>query len=354
MKKTILHDSHVALGASMQSYGGFDMPTQYTSINEEHDAVRNHVGVFDASHMGEIAISGHQAVEFTNHIVTNDVSKMETGDVIFSMICRPDGGIVDDVRIAKLEPNRYFLTINSENIDKDNDWIHKQAKKYQVVVCYKSGWWNMLAVQGPEAVEKVSKVLHLPCSDIAPSRCKEILRFDSSVIISRSGLTGLDGFEIYGDDDYTRDAWGRLLAAGVKPCGLGCLDILRFEAGLPRYGNELSEDVTPVMAGLTEFVDFGKAEFIGRDALLKQKEEGVAKCLQGIQVEGDTVPVKGDKVLKDGKETGEVTTAYHLIAADKTCAMALVGSSLKLGDSVEVLTDGKRLAGTIVKMKFTE
>lgn len=354
MKHTILYDRHVALGALMQPFGGFDMPIQYTSIIEEHNAVRNHVGVFDVSHMGEIIISGHQSEEFVNHIFTNDVRKMAVGDVMYGMMCYPDGGTVDDTCICKVEPNRYFMTVNAANIDKDNDWVHKQAENYDVVVCYKSDYWNQLAIQGPEAEKTVTEVLHLPCSDLKFYQCKEILRFDSGVLISRTGYTGEDGFEIYGDKDYITDAWDRLMNAGVSPCGLGCRDTLRFEVGLPLYGDELSKDISPVMAGLSHFVAFDKPEFIGREALLRQKTEGVAKRLRGIQLDAHAVPRHGYKVLCDGKEVGEVTTGYRLISEDKSCAVALVDSSLKLGDRVEIQIRKKTFPGTVVKKRFVD
>lgn len=354
MKHTILHDRHVALGALMQPFGGFDMPIQYTSIIEEHNAVRKHVGVFDVSHMGEIIISGRQSEEFVNHIFTNDVRKMKTGDVMYGMMCYPDGGTVDDTCICKIEPNRYFMTINAANIDKDNEWVHKQAENYDVVVCYKSDYWNQLAIQGPEAEKTVTEVLHLPCSDLGFYQCKELQRFDNGVLISRTGYTGEDGFEVYGDKDYIIDAWDRLMNAGVAPCGLGCRDTLRFEVGLPLYGDELSKDISPVMAGLSHFVAFDKPEFIGREALLRQKTEGVEKRLRGIQLDAHAVPRHGYKVLCNGNEVGEVTTGYRLISVDKSCAVALVDSSLKLGDRVEVQIRKKTFPGTIVKKRFVD
>ncbi len=353
-KRTCLYDKHVALGALIQPFGGFDMPIQYTGIIDEHNAVRQHVGVFDVSHMGEIIISGHQAEEFVNHIFTGDVRQMRPGDVMYGMMCYPDGGTVDDTCVCKLEPNRYFMTINAANIDKDNDWVHQHAEGYDVVVCYKSDWWNQLAIQGPEAEKTVADVLHLPCADLGFYKCKEILRFDNSVIISRTGYTGEDGFEIYGDREYITDAWDRLIAAGVTPCGLGCRDTLRFEVGLPLYGDELSETISPVMAGLTHFVAFDKPEFIGREALLRQKEDGVEKRLRGIRLDALAVPRHGYKVLRDGAEVGVVTTGYRLISAEESCAVALVDSSLKLGDRVEVQIRRRTFPGTIVKKRFLD
>lgn len=352
-KRTCLYDRHVALGALIQPFGGFDMPIQYTSIIEEHNAVRHHCGVFDVSHMGEIIVSGHEAEKFINHIFTNDVTGMPVGHVKYGMMCQEDGGTIDDTCICKTAPNRFFMTINAANIDKDNAWVRKQSEGFDIVVCYKSDYWNQLAIQGPESEDVVENVLNLPCHDLKYYTCKTLERFDETILLSRTGYTGEDGFEVYGTAAYIRDTWDKLLASGrVTPCGLGCRDTLRFEAGLPLYGDELSKTITPVMAGLSMFVKFDKPEFIGKEALLKQKTEGVAKRLRGIELKDKAVPRHGYPVLKDGRQVGEVTTGYRLISVDKSCAVALVDSSLQLGDEVEIQIRKKRFPGTIAKKRF--
>ncbi len=354
LKETCLHDKHVAMGALMQPFGGFDMPIQYTSIIEEHNAVRHHCGVFDVSHMGEVIVSGLDAVEFVNHIFTNDVSDMAVGKVIYGMMCYPDGGTVDDLCICKTAPNRFFMTINAANIQKDYDWIGQHAEDYDVVVCYKSDYWSQLAIQGPEAEKYVREALNIDGSDLKFYECKTIDWFDDTILISRTGYTGEDGFEIYARAEYIRNCWDKLIDAGVTPCGLGCRDTLRFEVGLPLYGDELTDKISPVMAGLSMFVKLDKKEFIGKEALAKQKTEGVAQRLRGIELDGHAVPRHGYEVLADGKPVGTVTTGYRLISVDKSCAIALVDSSLKLGDRVEVQIRKKTFPGTIVKKKFYE
>lgn len=353
-KKTCLYEKHVALGALMQPFAGYDMPIQYTSIIDEHIAVRNHVGVFDVSHMGEITVSGLQAERFINHIFTNDVTKMSVGDVMYGMMCYEDGGVVDDMCVCKLDANRYFMTINAANIDKDNEWVHQQATGYDVVICFKSDWWSQLAIQGPEAADIMDKVLRIDCKGLKFYQCKELPRFDENILVSRTGYTGEDGFELYGSAEYINNAWDKLMRADVAPCGLGCRDTLRFEVGLPLYGHELSDKISPIMAGLSHFVALDKEEFIGKGALLKQKTDGVERRLRGIELESHAVPRGGYKVLKDGKEVGEVTTGYRLISAEKSCAVALVDSSIKLGDKVEVQIRKKTFEGTVVKKRFVE
>ncbi len=352
-KRTCLYDKHEALGALISPFGGFDMPIQYTSIMEEHHAVRQHCGVFDVSHMGEVYVTGDEAEKYVNHIFTNDITDAPIGKIYYGMMCYPDGGTVDDLLVYKMGENEFFIVINAANIDKDVEWMRHNAEGFQVAIDHCSDYYGQLAVQGPEAEAVVEQVLGLPCKELSFYTVKTIDVAGETVIVSRTGYTGEDGFEIYGSHEFIRDQWDKLMTSGrCKPCGLGCRDTLRFEVGLPLYGDELSADITPVMAGLSMFVKFDKPEFIGKDALLKQKTEGVEKCLRGIELEDKAVPRHGYAVLKDGREVGEVTTGYRLLSVEKSCAVALVESSLKLGDKVEVQIRKKTFPGTIVKKKF--
>ncbi len=352
-KRTCLYDRHVALGALMQPFGGFDMPIQYSSIIEEHNAVRQHCGVFDVSHMGETFISGEDAERFVNHIFTNDVTGAPIGQIFYGMMCYPDGGTVDDLLVYKMGEQLYFLVINAANIDKDMEWIMTSAEGFNVNIDHCSERYGQLAVQGPEAETVMEEVLQIPCKDLVFYTAKTINMDGVEVIVSRTGYTGEDGFEIYGSHEYIVKQWDKLMESGrCKPCGLGCRDTLRFEVGLPLYGDELSQDISPVMAGFSMFCKFDKPEFIGKEALLKQKTEGVARRLRGLMLDDRAVPRHGYKVLKDGVEVGEVTTGYRLISVDQSCAVALVDSSLKLGDRVEVQIRKKTFPATIVKKKF--
>lgn len=352
-KRTCLYDRHVALGALVQPFGGFDMPIQYSSIIEEHNAVRQHCGVFDVSHMGETFISGKDAERFVNHIFTNDVTGAPIGQIFYGMMCYPDGGTVDDLLVYKMGEQLYFLVINAANIDKDMEWIITSAEGFNVNIDHCSERYGQLAVQGPEAETVMEEVLQIPCKDLVFYTAKTLNVDGVEVIVSRTGYTGEDGFEIYGSHEYIVNQWDKLMESGrCKPCGLGCRDTLRFEVGLPLYGDELSQDISPVMAGFSMFCKFDKPEFIGKEALLKQKTEGVARRLRGLMLDDRAVPRHGYKVLKDGVEVGEVTTGYRLISVDQSCAVALVDSSLKLGDRVEVQIRKKTFPATIVKKKF--
>ena len=354
-KKTCLFDRHVALGATMSPFGGFDMPIQYTSIIEEHEAVRKQCGVFDVSHMGEVLVKGKEATSFINHIFTNDVQNLAVGKVMYGMMCYDDGGTVDDTCICRLAEEEFLMTINAANIDKDIDWIKTNAKGYNVDIEHLSDYYGQLAIQGPDSEAIVNEVLGIPCQDLHFYEVKTIHKNDEEIIISRTGYTGEDGFELYGSHQFIILQWDKLMSSGrCKPCGLGCRDTLRFEVGLPLYGNELSSEISPIMAGLGMFVKLEKSEFIGREALIRQKAEGVAKRLRVIELDDNAIPRHGYNILQNGTIIGQVTTGYRLISTNKSCAVALVDASLKLGDRVEIQIRKKTFPSTIVKKKFYE
>ena len=349
-KKTCLYDKHVALGALISPFGGFEMPIQYTNIVDEHQAVRQACGVFDVSHMGEVLISGPDAERYVNHIFTNDVREMPVGKILYGMMCYGNGGVVDDLLVYKMDTDCFFLVINASNIAKDWVWIQEQAKGYEVTLNHQSDYYGELAIQGPQAEAVMEEVLGLPCKELTFYTFKTI----GKVIVSRTGYTGEDGFEVYADANYINECWDKLMASGrCKPCGLGCRDTLRFEVGLPLYGDELSQDITPIMAGLAIFVKLDKEEFIGKDALAKQKAEGAPKKLVGIELADKAIPRHGYAVLKDGQPIGEVTTGYHTISTDKSVCMALIDAAhAALGTEVEIQIRKKTFPGTVCKKKF--
>ena len=348
-KRTCLYDKHVALGALISPFGGFDMPIQYSNITDEHQAVRQHCGVFDVSHMGEVLVSGTDAERYVNHIFTNNVEGLAVGKILYGMMCYEDGGVVDDLLVYKMADDRFFLVINAANIDKDWAWIQLQAEGFNVAIDNQSDHYGQLAVQGPEAERIMEEILNLPCSELTFYTFKTM----GDVIVSRTGYTGEDGFEIYATPDYINQCWDNLMAAGVTPCGLGCRDTLRFEVGLPLYGDELSAEITPIMAGLGMFVKLDKEEFVGRDALAKQKAEGVAQKLVGIELQDKAIPRHGYTVMKDGQPIGTVTTGYHTISTDKSVCMALIDSQYApLGTELEVQIRKKVFPGTVVKKRF--
>nr|WP_302961824.1 glycine cleavage system aminomethyltransferase GcvT [uncultured Prevotella sp.] len=349
-KRTCLYDKHVKQGALISPFGGFDMPIQYSTIIDEHQAVRTDCGVFDVSHMGEVTVKGAEAERYVQHIFTNDVSKIEAGQILYGMMLYDNGGTVDDLLVYKMAENDFLLVINAANIDKDWEWMQKQSEGFNIELLNRSDDYGQIAVQGPNAETVVEEVLGIACKELTFYTVKTI----GDVIVSRTGYTGEDGFEIYASHNYICDCWDKLMESGrCKPCGLGCRDTLRFEVGLPLYGDELSADISPVMAGLSMFCKLDKEEFVGKNALVDQKTNGVAQKLVGIELEGKAIPRHGYTVLKDGEPIGEVTTGYHSISTDKSVCMALVKAEYgKLGTPLEVQIRKKTFPGVVVKKRF--
>lgn len=354
MKKTCLHDRHVSQGALMSPFGGFDMPIQYAGIVEEHNAVRNDVGVFDVSHMGEVLVTGRDAEKFINTIFTNDLTNAPDYKIFYGMMLHPDGGVVDDLLVYKRSRNEFFMVPNAANIDKDIRWIREVAKDFDVHVQHLSHLYGELAVQGPNAEATLKDVLGIDASDLEFYTFKDMEIDGEDVIVSRTGYTGEDGFEIYASQMLTRKLWDKLMAAGIQPCGLGCRDTLRFEAGLPLYGDELTDTITPIEAGFGMFVKLDKPELIGREVNAKQKAEGPARKLVGLEVLGQAIPRHGYEVLNQNDETiGEITTGYHSITLDKNLAFALVKAEYsKLGTELKVKVRRKVFPAVVVKKRF--
>lgn len=354
IKKTCLHDRHVALGALMSPFAGFDMPIQYAGIVEEHNAVRNSVGVFDVSHMGEVLVKGPEAQKFVNHIFTNNVTDLADGAILYGMMLYPDGGVVDDLLVYRRKADEYFLVINAGNIDKDVAWIMENSNGFDVEISHLSEAYGELAVQGPDAERTMSEVLGIDVSDLSFYTFKDIEKDGEQLVVSRTGYTGEDGFEIYGSPEATVRYWDMLMNAGVQACGLGCRDTLRFEAGLPLYGDELTAEITPVEAALSMFCKLDKEEFIGKDVIARQKAEGVARKSVGLEIQGPAIARHGYEVLDENDNVvGTVTTGYRSITLDKNLAMAMVDSRLaKLGTPLKVKVRRKVFPAVVVKKRF--
>lgn len=356
LKKTCLYDSHVALGAKMSPFAGFMMPIQYSSITEEHNAVRHAVGMFDVSHMGEIFVSGPDAEKFVNHIFTNEIRGFEPGKVLYGMMLHPDGGVVDDLLVYReFEPDHFLLVVNAANIDKDYEWILAQTEGYDVKVVNDSDNWGQIAVQGPGAEKVVTEVLGLAeAAELTFYTYYEAQWNGHRMVVSRTGYTGEDGFELYTTCEDIKEIWKILLDNGVVPCGLGCRDTLRFEAGLPLYGDELSDTITPIEAGLGMFCKLDKEDFIGKDVVAKQKAEGTERKLVGIELADKAIPRATYPVeTEDGTQVGVVTTGYHSISLEKSTCFAMVQTAYsKLDTPLWIRIRKKVFPGKVVKKRF--
>ena len=355
--KTCLYDKHVALNALMSPFGGFIMPIQYTNITDEHNAVRNDAGMFDVSHMGEIFVSGPDAEKFVNHIFTNNVTGIPDGKILYGMMLYPDGTVVDDLLVYKeFEPSKYLLVVNASNIAKDHEWICAQKEGFDVEVVNASDSWGEIALQGPAAEKFAVETLGLaPAADLGFYTYYEADWKGARMIVSRTGYTGEDGFEIYCSHEAINEIWDILLAAGVTPCGLGCRDTLRFEAGLPLYGHELSDEITPLEAGLGMFAKIKEKDFIGRDALAAQKEAGLTRKIVGIELQDKAIPRAGYPVEIGGEQVGTVTTGYRSISTDRSVCVAMVDKAYtELGTQVEIRIRKKVFPGIVTKKRFYE
>ena len=358
LKRTALFESYKQYGGKTIDFGGWELPVQFSSIKAEHEAVRTKAGLFDVSHMGEVFVSGAGALAFLQKLMTNDVAKLKDGQAQYTAMCYEDGGTIDDLLIYKRADNDYLLVVNASNIEKDVEWMEKHASA-DVVIENRSDEYGLLALQGPKAQEILQKLTDQPLEDIKFFRFKEGVNVAGhKVLISRTGYTGEDGFEIYGAPESMVALWPAILEAGEEeglvPAGLGARDTLRFEAGLPLYGQELSKDISPLEAGIGFVVKVNKeSDFNGKDVLTSQKENGVPRKLVGLEMIDKGIPRTGYKVFIGEEEIGEVTTGTQSPTLKKNIGFALLKAEYTaVGTEVEVEIRGKRLKAALIATPF--
>lgn len=357
-KKTALFDAHQSSGGKLIDFAGWALPVQYEGIIPEHEAVRNAAGIFDVSHMGEVDVVGRQAADFVQNLVTNDISTLQDNQVMYALMCYEDGGVVDDLLVYKFNHEHFYLVINASNVDKDFQWMLDNKKNYEVELKNISGDISEVALQGPKAQEILQKLTDTNLDEIKFFFCnREVMVAGVKCLVSRTGYTGEDGFEIYTANGDIEKVWHALMEAGkdsgLKPCGLGCRDTLRFEATLPLYGNEIAKDISPLEAGLGMFVKLNKEGFIGREALVKQKEEGLRRKTVGFEMIDKGIPRHGYEVMSDGKVIGVVTTGYMAPTVKKTIGLALIDAAYaELETSIEIVIRNKPLKAKVISKKF--
>ncbi|SDI32175.1 glycine cleavage system aminomethyltransferase GcvT [Natribacillus halophilus] len=358
-ERTALYDRHVSLGAKMVPFGGFEMPVQYESIKAEHQAVREAVGLFDVSHMGEALIAGETAYTTMQRIMSNDVSRLEVGKAQYSLMCNETGGVVDDFLVYQLAEDKYMVIPNAANREKDIAWL-KQHAEAGTIVTDVSDDYALLALQGPKAMEVLQSLTEEDVSSIGFFRFKAEVDINGRpAIVSRSGYTGEDGYEIYCDSSEAGEIWDALLqageSAGIQPCGLGARDTLRFEAGLPLYGQEISETISPLEAKLGFAVKVNKeADFIGKAALAAEKENKPARKLVGIEMIEKGIP-RTDYPVYDhnGNDIGHVTSGTQSPTLGKNLGLALVNAEYAVLDTELTVGVRKRnLQAKIVPTPF--
>lgn len=358
LKRTPLFNEYGKYGGKTIDFGGWELPVQFSSIKEEHDAVRHRAGLFDVSHMGEIVVEGKDALAYLQFLLTNDLSKLEIGDAQYNLMCNDDGGVVDDLLVYFLEENRYLLCVNAANIEKDYDWM-KSHVIGEVEITNKSKEYAQIALQGPLSEEILQLLTNNPLKEIKYYKFKDnVLVSDKNVLVSRTGYTGEDGFEIYGEPNAMIEIWTKILEVGkgkgVVPAGLGARDTLRFEACLPLYGQELSNDITPLEAGVGFAVKLQKeSDFIGKSALIRQKEQGIPRKLIAIEMIDKGIPRHGYKVFKEDCQIGEVTTGTQSPQTKRNIGLVLINSKFaQLGTEIEVEIRNKKLKAQIVSKPF--
>lgn len=355
MKKTALYDSHVNLNAKMVDFCGFMMPIIYSSITEEHMYVREKAGMFDVSHMGEVCVKGEEAEKFVDYIFTNNVYSMNDNQILYGMMCYPTGGVVDDLLVYKFDKNHFLLIVNASNVDKDFEWIQKN-NKFNCKTTNESDNFSEVALQGPLAEEILNKITDYDLTNLSFFTFKTMKINGKDVLVSRTGYTGEDGFEIYGNHDDIVDIWNEILVTGkgdVIPCGLGCRDTLRFEVALPLYGNELSKDITPIEAGLSFAVKLEAGDFIGKEVLVKQKFEKTKRRIVGLSLKDKGIIRHGYLVYHQDKKVGVITTGYKSPSTGETVAMAMIDRPYdKLKTELLVDVRGKMKKVVVRNKKF--
>lgn len=364
LKRTPLYEMHLKYGARMVPFGGWEMPVQYSGLMDEHRAVRNQAGLFDVSHMGEFEVKGPQALDLIQLVSTNNAAKLAVGQVQYSLMCHGDGTVVDDILVYRLGEQHYWLVVNAGNIEKDFDWVSKAARKAgltELTLANISAEVGQIALQGPLA-ESILQPL-VPGVDLGAlgfywATTNAEVGGIRSLVLSRTGYTGEDGFEVYCRKEDAAAIWELLLEAGEEaglvPAGLGARDTLRFETRLPLYGHEISDQITPLEAGLGFFVKTKKgADFLGRQALIEQKEKGLERKLVGFEMIERGIPRQGYEIAHQGSVVGQVTTGSFSPTLEKNIGLGYLPPALsEIGTELEILIRGKAVRAKVVETPF--
>ncbi|MBI2654105.1 glycine cleavage system aminomethyltransferase GcvT [Candidatus Woesearchaeota archaeon] len=357
IKNTPLVNEHIKLGASMVPFGGWNMPVQYTNVIEEHLATRNNAGIFDICHMGEFVVSGNNSEEFLQKLVTNDIGKLEIKQACYNCLCYENGTVVDDLFVYKLDNKQYFIVVNASTTEKDFNWFANH-KMDNVDLMNISDNIGKIDVQGPFANDTMQKLTDFDLNEIKRFRCEKISvkDIDEQILISRTGYTGEDGFELFFSPRNSVTMWNNLLEAGkefgIKPCGLGARDTLRIEACYSLYGHEINENLTPIEAGLGFVVKLNK-DFIGKEVLQAQKNNGTGKKLVCFEMIDKSIPRENYPILVDNENVGFVSSGTFSPTFKKGLGMAYIKSDLyNVGGEISVLIRGKEYKGVIVERPF--
>ncbi|HVR40380.1 MAG TPA: glycine cleavage system aminomethyltransferase GcvT [Thermoanaerobaculia bacterium] len=353
LKKTPLNQTHKDLGGKMVDFGGWELPVQFSGILDEHEAVRTKAGIFDVSHMGEITVRGPQALALLQKTTCNDVSALSDGRAQYNGLLYPTGGFVDDILIYRLGADDYFVVVNASNSDKDFDWMHESAQGLEVDVRNASSEWAQLAIQGPDAEKTLQTLTDLPLAPIKYYRFAKGVFDGANAIVSRTGYTGEDGFEIYVEPEDAPRIMRHLVDLGVKPCGLGARDTLRLEAKMALYGNDIDHTTTPIEADLAWIVKLEKGDFAGRDVLSREKDEGPRRKLVGFEMIDRGIGRHGYPIVDGSEEVGVVTSGTHSPTLKKAIGLAYLPLDKSAqGNEFTILIRGKETRARVVPTPF--
>jgi len=357
LKRTPLYEKHIEMKGKIVDFNGWELPIQYIGIIEEHTQVRKGAGLFDVSHMGEIIVKGAKAEEFIQKIISNDISKMIDHQIQYSPMCYHNGGIVDDLLVYKINREEFLLVVNASNIDKDFEWMKEQLE-FDLTINNVSNEYAQLALQGPKAESILQKLVTISLKEIPFFHFEpHVMINDIDVLLSRTGYTGEDGFELYVSPTNACELWDMLLAAGkeedLMPIGLGARDTLRFEAALPLYGQELSLEISPLEAGLDRFVKLVKNDFIGKESLVKQKQQGLSRKLIGFEMLDRGIPRPHFLISEGDSAIGFVTSGSYSPSLHKNIGLAMVDSRYTdIGSTFDVMIRNKAIKAKVVSLPF--
>ena len=358
LKATPLLGLHKELGAKLVPFAGWNMPIQFAGVLSEHTCVRERVGLFDVSHMGEIEVKGKDAKKFLQFLLSNNVEKMFDGSILYSLMCYETGGVVDDLLAYRFSENHYFLCVNASNSDKDYDWIARHASSFNVSIKNTSSETSQLALQGPDAKNVLQSLCDISLDDLSYYNFRKGMVNNVESLISRTGYTGEDGFELYLSPEKVSEVFRSLMeqgrSYGIQPIGLGARDTLRIEMGYPLYGNEIDNNPTPLDAGLGWVIKFDKGEFLGRGSLLKQKEQGSPRRkLVGLKLLTRGVPRAHYQVFKNGKSVGEVTSGTFSPTLNTGIGLCYVSSEYSdVGNHLDVKIRDQLVATEVIQLPF--
>lgn len=356
MSRTALYEVHRQLGGKIVEFAGWEMPLEYRGIRDEHLAVRNSAGLFDVSHMGEIEIRGSEAASLCQWVTTNDIANLKSLQAEYTLLCNPEGGIIDDIIVYKLSDDRFFICVNAINTVKDYEWIRDAGGRFKAEVLNRSLEFSQIALQGPNSQSILDDVFKMNLKSLKRFYFQQIKWNGIDLIVARTGYTGEDGFEIFLPWDMAEELWYEIMDKGkpfgILPCGLGARDTLRIEMAYPLYGHEIGEDINPIEAGLTRFVKIDKGDFIGRESLIRSIEKGIMRKLAGFEMVERGIPRQGYGILKGNDVLGAVTSGTLSPSLQKSIAMGYIKTGVDCSSGVEIEIRGTPRRAKIVPVPF--